>query len=117
MARIRNGPAWLGTGRAGTGRGGDYTDAPRGGGLAGHGSRAMQVILSYPAGRSVWESRTARGRADRAGRGADGGGQERRAFLRGGAVSAERNAYAAGQSLTSHVPSAKRSRGMFPQGH
>ena len=89
-----NYPAGLGAGRAGTGRGRDCPDTPGPGRLPGHRGRAVAAVFSCPAGRGVWESRTGRRRADRAGRGAGCSGQNWGAFLRGGAVSAERRAHA-----------------------
>ena len=59
----------LGLGRAGTGSGGHCADTP---GLGCHEPRGQSCypVFSCPAGRGVWEHRTGRGRAERAGGGA-----------------------------------------------
>ena len=70
--------------------------------------------ISCPAGRGVWESGTGRGRAYRAGRGAGSGGQNWGAFLRGGAVSAERRAHASvSQVSKSQVDKSKKLKHVF----
>ena len=110
LAREHGFPVWLGQGTVlqgwalaeqGQSEEGISPDPPRTGHPPSHRGRDISILFSCPAGRGVWESGAGRGRAGRTRRGADGGGQKRRAVLRGGAVSAQGRADARRQSQSS----------------
>src|SRR5262245_28878893 len=88
-------PAGLGAGRARTGSGGHYADPRRSRRLAGYGVRAGAAVFSCCTGHGIREDGAGRGRAEQTDGGADRGGQNWGAVLRGGTVSAERGTDAA----------------------
>src|SRR5437899_8110691 len=88
--------------RGGSGRGRDCPDASGAGCFSGYRGRVALPSVPWLAGRDVWGSGTDGGRARRGGRGIGAGEQNRGAFTRGGAVSAERRIVSAVQASQGH---------------
>ena len=75
----------------------------------------MSTEHPHPFDRGVWESRAGRRRVERFGRSTDANKQNWGALVRGGAVSAERRAYASVQSPKSKVEKSPESEVQSPE--